>query len=101
MDKSYIWIEETNQRINEFSIGYMMNPNFSIKKAFKEQVKICMKTTFGTMNQQHISKIVSITNAILLALVMFYDTRQKKQKKFKVLSCVIYKIIINYVCLII
>ena len=57
MAKSYIWIEETNQRINEFSIGYMMNPNLSINKYFKEQVKICMKYIFGTMTQQHISNI--------------------------------------------
>ena len=27
MSKIYIWIEETNQLINEFSFGYMMNPN--------------------------------------------------------------------------
>ena len=57
MAKSYIWLEETNQLVNEFSIGYMMNPNLSINKAFKEQVKICMKTTFYTTTQQHISKI--------------------------------------------
>ena len=37
MDKSYIWLEETNKRINEFSIGYTMNANFSIDKAFKEK----------------------------------------------------------------
>ena len=55
MAKSYIWLEETNQRINEFSIGYIINPTFNISKAFKEQVKICMKTTFGTMIQQRIS----------------------------------------------
>ena len=36
MDKSYIWLEETNQRIHEFSIGYMMNPNFNTHKAFRE-----------------------------------------------------------------
>ena len=39
MDKSYIGIEETNQRINEFSIGYTMNPNLSMNKAFKEKLK--------------------------------------------------------------
>ena len=32
MAKSYIWLEETNQRINEFSIVYMMNLNLSMKK---------------------------------------------------------------------
>ena len=31
----YIWLEEKNQRINDFSIGYMMNPNLIIKKDFK------------------------------------------------------------------
>ena len=58
-----------------------MNPDLSINKAFKEQVKICMKTTFGAMNQQHISKILSKTNTRVLALFMFYETRQKKLSK--------------------
>ena len=57
MDKSYIWIEETNQRINEFSIGYMMNPNFHNNKAFREQVKRLLKETFGTSTNIHIGKI--------------------------------------------
>ena len=56
MDKSYIWLEETNQRINEFSIGYMMNPNLNMNKVFREQVKVCMKTTFSTSTMTHISK---------------------------------------------
>ena len=46
MAKSYIWLEETNQPTDDFSIGYMMNPNLVMKKAFKDQVKVCMKTTF-------------------------------------------------------
>ena len=43
MAKTFIWLEETNQRINKFSIGYMMNPNFHKSKAFREQVKVCLK----------------------------------------------------------
>ena len=35
MAKSYIWLEEKNQPINELSIGYMMNSNLSINKDFK------------------------------------------------------------------
>ena len=58
MAKSYIWLKVKNQRINDFSIGYMMNPNLIINKYFKEQVKICMESTFGTTTQQHISKIL-------------------------------------------
>ena len=32
MSKSYIWLKELNQRINEFPIGYMMNPNLHQNK---------------------------------------------------------------------
>ena len=46
MARSYIWLEETNQRINYFSIGYMMNPTLYINKVFREQVKVCLKTIF-------------------------------------------------------
>ena len=74
----------------------MINTTLSIKKHFKYQVTKFMKTTFSSMTQQHISK----KKARVLELFMFYDTRQKKPKKIlKVLSCVIYTIISNYVCI--
>ena len=57
MSKSYIWIEETNQHINEFSIGYMMNPNLNTNNAFRKQVKVCFKYTFGPSTNIHIGKI--------------------------------------------
>ena len=34
-DKSFIWLEETEEHINEFEIGYTINPNFHVNKAFK------------------------------------------------------------------
>ena len=44
ISKSYLWIEETSQRINEFSFGYMYNPTLYTKKVFRKQVKACFKT---------------------------------------------------------
>ena len=44
MSKRKIWIEETNQRINEFSFGYMFNPTLYTNKVLGEQVKACLKT---------------------------------------------------------
>ena len=32
MDKTFIWIEETGERINEFEIGCMINPTFHVNK---------------------------------------------------------------------
>ena len=58
MAKIYIWLEEKNQRINALSIGYTMNPNFHKKKAFREQVKGCLKNTFGPSTNIHIRKIL-------------------------------------------
>ena len=56
MSRSYIWIEETNQLINEFSIGYTMNPTLNRNRAFKYQVKVCLKHTFCPDTNSHISK---------------------------------------------
>ena len=58
MSKSYIWIEETNQRINEFSFGYMMNPTLFKNRSFKEQVKVCFRNKFGWDTTSHINKIL-------------------------------------------
>ena len=73
MAKSYICLEETNQRINELFIGYMMNPHLSMNKVFREQVKVCMKNTFSTSTMTHISKILLKPNTRVLELVMFFD----------------------------
>ena len=72
MAKSYICPEETNHRINELSIGYMMNPNLHKNKAFRDQVKECFKNTFGTSTNLNIGKILMKENTRVLALVMFY-----------------------------
>ena len=58
MLKSYIWIEETNQRINEFYFGYMTNPNLFKNRASKEQIKVCFRNTFGPDTTSHINKIL-------------------------------------------
>ena len=47
MSKRKVFIEATNERINEFSFAYMCNPHLHINKRFTEQVKICLSRTFG------------------------------------------------------
>ena len=43
MDKRYILLNEKKQRINEFTIGYMINPGLNVNKAFIEQVEnVCI-----------------------------------------------------------
>ena len=99
MAKSFIWLEETKQRIKEFSIGHMINPKLNINKEFREQVDKCTNTTFGPIKQPHIKAKPSKKKTRVLVLLIFYETRKNHKKAFKVLSCVIYTIINNYICI--
>ena len=51
MAKRFVWINETKPRINDFTIGYIINPGFNDNKAFREQVGKCMYTTFGEITK--------------------------------------------------
>ena len=96
MANSFIYPEK--KFINEFSIGCMINPKFNINKSFKEKVNKCMNTTFGEITQPHITNTLENNNTIVLALLLFYDTRKNPEKASRLLSRVIYTIITNYVC---
>ena len=57
-------------------------------------------TTFGATTQPFIKATLAKKNTIMWKLVMFYETRaDNPEKYFRVLSCVIYIIIKNYVCI--
>ena len=100
MSKSCILLEETNQRINELSIGYMMNPNLNRSRAFKNQVKLCLKHTFGPDTNSRISKTLQKPNTRVLALVIFYESGETIIRKlFRVFIFLIYTIIDKYVCI--
>ena len=85
MSKSYICIEETSERIDDFSFGYMFNPTLLTRKVFKEQVKACFKNTFGTDTNKHINKTLPKINTRVIVLVVFYELGSTNPRKmFKV-----------------
>ena len=85
--------------MNEFPIGYMINPRLNINKAFIEQVDKCMNNKFVPITQLFIRETSPKNKTIVSAVLMFYETRKSPKKAFNVLSCVIYNIINNYVCI--
>ena len=64
MAKHFIWLEEAGERINELGIGYLINPNLHVNKAFRYQVEKCMNTTFCALTQDfikpHDQKIIQV-----------------------------------------
>ena len=57
-----------------------------------------MFTTFGAITQPFIKIHIVKNKTRLLASILFYETRAKNIA-YRVLSCVIYTIIKNYVCI--
>ena len=58
MAKRFIWLKETGERINEFEIGYMINPYLHVDKAFIDQGEKCMNNTFDALIQRFIKTIL-------------------------------------------
>ena len=79
---------------------YTMNKTLNGKRAFKDQVKLCLKHTFGPDTNSHIYITLQKPNTRVLALVIFYESGKTIIRKlFRVLSCIIYTIIDKYVCI--
>ena len=93
-------MDQTSQRINEFSFVYMFNPILYTNKVFRDQVKACSKHTFGPDTNKHIHKIWIKQNTRVLELVVFNEPGNIiPREMFKVLICVVYIIIDRYVCI--
>ena len=59
-----------------------------------------MHTKFGEITQPFVKTTLSKKNTVVLALIKYYDKRgYHPEKVFRVLSCVDYSIIKNYVCI--
>ena len=72
----------------------MVNPEFHVNEAFKEQVQTFMNKTFGTITQTFIKYVKVKDKTSILALVIFYVMRHKHaMKDFRLLGCVIYTIV--------
>ena len=46
MSKIFVYINTTYERINPFSIGYMINPTLQVNKVFRDKVEKFLRDTF-------------------------------------------------------
>ena len=54
-----------------------MNPTLNRHRDFKDQVKVCLKNTFGPDTNSRIAKTLAKNNTRVLALVIFYESGGK------------------------
>ena len=79
MYKRFIWINGEKKHMNDFTIGYMINPGLNVNKTFRQQVGNFMYTTFGEITQPFIKTTLSTNNASVLELIIFNEIRGYKK----------------------
>ena len=89
-----VHLYSTYELINQFEIGYIINPSLYVNKVFIEQVGKCLNTTFDEKTMLPIRYVMKNKNTCVIALIMFYDNKGKKPKKVYP-----YSLIENYVCI--
>ena len=80
--------------------GYIINPSLHINKMFKIQGEKCLGYSFYIEKMQSIKNCLMNKNTSLMAFLMIYGTVGMSIKNLlRVLICVVYTLIDNYVCI--
>ena len=78
----------------------MINPSLNCNKLFREKVENLLSFSYHKKALETIRDCLRKNNTCVMALMMFYDNNVEKPKKwYKVLICVVYSLIDNYVCI--
>ena len=100
MNKRMVNFYSTDESINQFVIGYMINPSINCSKVFIQQVEKYLSVSFHEKKMETIKDCLRKKNTYVMELVIFYENNGLKPKKvYRVLSCVVYSPIENYVCI--
>ena len=99
MSKILAYLYTKYKKSINFSIGYIINPTLHVNKVFMEQVEKFLRDTFHPNTMKKIRNVMRKKDTCVIALIMFYESKKIPMKVYRVLSCVIYYIIENYVCI--
>ena len=77
----------------------MINPLLNCNRVFRQQVEECLSFTFHSRIMETIKYCLRKNNTCVMALIFMNDNNGVKPKKmYKVLTCVLYSLMENYVC---
>ena len=95
-----VHIYTTGKTILKFAISYMINPLLKFNIIFRTQVEKCLGCSFSIRKMKTIKKFLTKKNTSVMALIMIYENNGEIPKHlYRVLSCVVYTLIYNYVCI--
>ena len=100
MYKRMVRCYSIDESINQFTIGYTIKPLLQFNMVFRQQLEKCLRATFHERKMKTIKCCLRKNNTCVMALIMFYENNLLKPKKsYRVLSCLLYSLIDNYVCI--
>ena len=73
MYKRMVHYYTTDKTINQFSIGYMINPSLKFNNVLITQVEKCLSVSFSTRTMKTIKDCLMKKNTCVMALIMFYE----------------------------
>ena len=76
MSKILVYLYGTDKHVNQFSIGYMINPKLHDNKVFREQVKKYIRATFHQNITESIRNVMRKKNKCVIALIIFYESKK-------------------------
>ena len=80
MTKIIVYINSTEKYMNQFAIGYMVNPKLNVNKVLIYQVEKFLKYKFHSNNMSGIKNIFKKENTCVIVLVMFHGNRTTNPK---------------------
>ena len=100
MSKIMVRCYSTDESINQFAIGCMINPSLKCNKVFREQVEKFLSVSFHENTMETIKYCLRKKYKCVMSIIIFYDNNRLKPKKvYRVLSFVVYSFVENYVCI--
>ena len=78
----------------------MINPSLNCTKLFRLQVEKCLIVSFNSRAMETVRYYIKNKNTCVMALIMIDENNGGNAKTvYRVLSCVVYYLINNYVCI--
>ena len=100
MSKRMVHIYTTEKTVHKLAIGYMVNPSLHVNKMFKTQVEKRLGCYFSIKKKKTIRDFLTKNINSVMEEIMIYETVGASIKKlYRVLRCIVYNIIDNYVCI--
>ena len=99
MPKRMVYIYAAYEKKNQFAIVYMINHSRHINKVFREQVEICLRSTFYENTIENIRYVMKNKDTCVITLFVLMRVKGKPISVYRVLSCDLYSIIEVFVCI--